>query len=138
MQEWIAVPVTLAVLAGVLVLLYYGEKEPVVIFHESQLQIKCMFGQRIDAAGIAGIWLLEESMAEIGAGWRTFGYGGRALKGQFTSGLLFVRPDAAPTVMIERHGAPPVYISFRDSERSEQLYEELQARYISYNKGGPR
>jgi len=71
-------------------------------------------------------------MSEIGVGTRTGGYGGfdGTLKGNFESDnvgqtLLFVQSKSSPTIKIERIDEKDVYISFRDSKKTEQIYGEL-------------
>ena len=107
------------------VLVTIGEREPQVIFYAKGFFIKCMFGRRVAFSEIADVHLLDERMRDIGTGMRTGGYGGRALKGHFTRGLLFVRPAQSPTILIERHNAKDIYISFADSARTRELYEQL-------------
>ena len=60
------------------------------------------------------------------------GYGGfgGSLKGYFKSDklgeiVIFVHSQSSPTIRIERMGKKDIYISFRDSEKTEQLYLEL-------------
>ncbi len=60
------------------------------------------------------------------------GYGGigEALKGNFKSDtlgetILFVQSKSFPTIKIKRTDKKDVYISFRSSESTEQLYREL-------------
>ena len=87
-----------------------------------------MYGLEVDLANIRDITLLELSMREIGPGRRTNGYAtGSTLRGHFTSGLLFVRPDSSPTIRIERERGPNIYISLRGSEATRILYSELSA-----------
>lgn len=80
------------------------------------------------------IILIEKSMSDIGIGTRTNGYGGIgvALKGNFKSDnlgktLLFVQSKSSPTIKIERTDKKDVYISFCNSESTEQLYREMIA-----------
>lgn len=113
-------------------LFYYSEKEPDVIIHDDHVQIKALYGLDIDFSEITDISLIDKSMKEIGTGIRVNGYGGfgETLKGNFKSEtlgdtLLFVQSETSPTIKIERSGKKDIYISFRDSERTEQLYREL-------------
>ena len=123
------IALTVVVIALCAVLIAIGEREPKIVFYAKGLFINCMFGRRVAFADIADLHLLDERMRDLGTGIRTWGYGGRALKGSFTRGLLFVRPAQSPTILIERHDATDIYISFADGERTERLYEELLARY---------
>lgn len=113
-------------------LFYYSEKEPDVIIHDDHVQIKALYGLNIDFSEITDISLIDKSMKEIGTGIRVNGYGGfgETLKGNFKSEtlgdtLLFVQSETSPTIKIERTGKKDIYISFRDSERTEQLYRKL-------------
>jgi len=90
-------------------LLFYGEKEPVVNISDNQIRIAGMYGLSVDFSDISSISLIEKSVADLGAGRRTNGYGGfsESLKGHFDSPdlgkvLLFVRSGASPTLWIER------------------------------------
>lgn len=55
---------------------------------------------------------------------------GSALKGYFKSDVLgetmvFAHSNSSPTIKVERIDEIDVYISFRNSENTEQLYHEL-------------
>ena len=106
-------------------LVYFGEREPVVIIHDHNIQIRSMYGTSVNFSDIADIFLIDQSMGEIGAGTRTNGYSGWAWKGHFTAGLLFVQPNAAPTIRIERVESKDIYINFRNRARTEFLFREL-------------
>jgi len=120
------------VLVGVM--LYYGSKDPVVTVRDNSIQIKAMYGINIDFSEIKEISLVAESMNGIGVGTRTNGYGGfgGVLKGNFDSDyqgeiLLFVQADSSPTIKIDRIDNKDVFISFRDSHKTKQLYEKLKS-----------
>ncbi|ADY55273.1 hypothetical protein Sgly_0930 [Syntrophobotulus glycolicus DSM 8271] len=122
------------ILIAVGALFYYGEKDPEASILDHRIQIKAMYGLSIDFSEIADISLIEESMSDIGIGARTNGYGGigETLKGNFKSDalgetLLFVQSRSSPTIKIERTDKKDIYISFRNSESTEQLYRELMA-----------
>jgi hypothetical protein len=122
------------ILIAIGALFFYGEKDPATSLSDDRIQIKAMYGLNIDFSEIADISLIEKSMSELGVGRRTNGYGGigEALKGNFKSDtlgeiLLFVQSKSSPTIKIERSGRKDVYISFRDSESTQQLYRELRA-----------
>jgi len=122
---WIISVVTVVGVGGMFLL---GEREAEVIIHDTNIQIRGMYGLRLRISDISDISLLDQSMREIGPGMRTNGYGGaNAWKGHFTAGLLFVRPDSSPTIRIERNRGSDIFISFRDSARTEMLYYELAA-----------
>jgi hypothetical protein len=121
-------------LIGVGALFYYGEKDPEVSIFEDCIQIKAMYGLRINFSEIADLSLIEKSAGDIDIGRRTNGYGGigKALKGNFKSDtlgeiLLFVQTGSSPTIKIDRADKKDVYISLRDSESTGQLYRELIA-----------
>ena len=122
------VPVTMLVLAVIGIFYYFGEREPLVVVHDRGMQVKCLFGRSIAFAEITGVYLLGQSMKELGIGQISFGYGMKSCKGNFQAGLLYVWPEAAPTLLIERGGQSNVYISFRDRESTETLYEALISR----------
>ncbi len=119
------------VLVGVL--FYYGSKDAIVNVQKDSIQIKAMYGLTIDRSEISAISLIEESMDDIGVGTRINGYGGfdGVLKGTFESEalgnvLLFVHEKSSPTIKIERKDKKNIYISLRNSEKTEQLYKEIK------------
>ncbi|MCL2201411.1 MAG: PH domain-containing protein, partial [Oscillospiraceae bacterium] len=112
---------------GVGALFLIGEREPVVTISDRSMSISAMYGTSVALENIADVTLLNQSMREIGAGMRTNGYNGGAWRGHFRAGLLFVRPDSAPTIHIELVLGNDIFISFRESERTQMLYEELAA-----------
>lgn len=123
------------ILIAIGALYFYGEKDPDVSILDDCIQIKAMYGLNIDYSEIADISLIEKSASELGVGGRTNGYGGfgGTLKGNFKSNtlgetLLFVQSHSSPTIKIERIDKKDVYISFSDSERTEQLYRQLTAK----------
>ena len=105
----------------------FGEMEPTIIVHDTNVQIRALYGTRIDFDNISQVTLLDQSMQQIGAGARTNGYGGNAWKGHFTAGLLFVRPNSSPTIKIQRVNGSNVFISFTDSSQTRAVYEEIVA-----------
>ncbi|EHQ89003.1 DUF3784 domain-containing protein [Desulfosporosinus youngiae] len=114
-------------------LLFYGEKEPVVKISDNQIRIAGMYGLSVDFSDISSISLIEKSVADLGAGRRTNGYGGfsESLKGHFDSPdlgkvLLFVKSGASPTLWIERESQEDIYLSFKDGEKTKSLYQELK------------
>ena len=118
-------------LVGVGALFYFGERDPRIEIHSDHLQIRAMYGTRVDFSSITEITLLEQSMREIGAGRRTNGYAGNAWKGHFSAGLLFVQPNESPTIRIERERGPDIFISLRGSESTRILYRELTLHLAS-------
>ena len=117
-----------------MIIFYWGSQEPTVNILDDTILIEDMYGMSIDFYSIYDISLIDESMESIGAGTRTNGYGGigDSLKGDFTSGWLFVQSKSSPTIRIELAYERPygkyIYISFRDSEATKNLYRELIER----------
>jgi hypothetical protein len=66
-------------------------------------------------------------MREIGAGRRRNGSNLNVWRGHFDAGLIFVHPDASPTLRIERTDASTVYINFADAQATRNLYRDLSA-----------
>ncbi|HHU75035.1 MAG TPA: hypothetical protein GXZ28_10530 [Clostridiales bacterium] len=117
-------------------LFYYGEKDPEVSVYDDRIEIKAMYELNIDFSEIADISLIDKSVSDIGIGRRTNGYGGigGALKGYFKSdtlgeSIVFVQSKASPTIKIERIHPRDLYINFRDSDSTKNLYNELIAKY---------
>jgi len=125
----IAVPL----IAG-MIIFYWGSQEPTVNILDDIILIEGMYGVSIDFYNVYDISLIDESMDSIGVGTRTNGFGGfgDSLKGDFTSGWLFVQSKSSPTIRIElayeRPSGKYIYISFRDSEATENLYREMTER----------
>lgn len=128
----IAVAITAIVFIAIGVMLYYGEKEPVVTVLNNRIQIEAMYGLDINFTDVTAISLIEKSMKDIGIGHRNNGYGGfgETLKGHFDSEslgnyLLYVKSKSSPTLWIEHDGKEDIYISFKDGEKTKALYQEL-------------
>ena len=126
---------SIAVLLAIGILFYSGGKDPEIVVNDSYLQINGMYGLRANFSDLGSISLIEKSMTDIGPGRRTNGYGGvgEALKGYFNSTangdiLLFVQSKTAPTILITRNAERDIYISFRDSDKTRKLYDELTAK----------
>jgi len=130
-----AVVISVIFFAGIGVLFASGEKDPDINIYDDYIQIKAMYGVNIDLSEIADISLIDKSVRDIDIGRRTNGYGGiaGALKGNFKSDtlgetLLFAQSKSSPTIKIERTDRKDVYISFKDSAATEQLYHELREK----------
>jgi len=115
------------------IMMQQGSKDPVIILHDNSIQIKAMYGVTINFSDITEISLIDKSMREIGVGKRTNGYGGigETLKGNFKSDragetLLFVQYNSTPTIKIVRVNDKDVYISFRDNEKTKDVFEEIK------------
>ena len=120
------------ILTACAIMLFYGFKEPGVQLTDTQIQVKGMYGLEIDFTDIKDVTLIEKSMREIGIGTRTNGFGGMGstLKGNFKSAdlgkhMLFVNADASPTIRIARKSDADIYISFKDSKKTETFFSEL-------------
>jgi hypothetical protein len=134
----VAIAISVVAVVAVGIMFIYGEMEPVVDIHSNSIQIRAMYGLRVDFNEIADISLVENSMRAIGVGTRTNGYGGfgGTWKGHFQSMghgavLLFVRADAYPTIHIERSGASDIFISFRDGDTTKIVYSEMITAFNS-------
>ena len=132
----VSTAISLVVLIIVGVLIYQGDKEPVIYITDTNIQIHSVYGLNVDFSEIANISLIEESMSDIGVGIRTNGYGGigETLKGHFKSDslgatLLFVQAQSFPTIWIKRIDKKDIYISFRDGKKTEELYRDMIAAY---------
>jgi len=124
---WVCIGSIAITLVGVGALFIIGEREPVVTIDSDSVRISAMYGTSVALDNISDITLLNQSMRDIGAGVRTNGYNGGAWRGHFSAGLLFVRPNVAPTIRIERVLGNDIFISFRDSASTEMLYISLAA-----------
>ena len=128
------VGLTAVPLIASMIIFYWGSQEPTVNILDDIILIEGMYGVSIDFYNVYDISLIDESMDSIGVGTRTNGFGGfgDSLKGDFTSGWLFVQSKSSPTIRIELAYERPygkyIYISFRDSEATENLYREITER----------
>ena len=119
----------------IVVLNSIGEREPVVNVFDDRVEIKAMFGTTIDKDNIVGISLLDKSMKEIGIGTRTNGYGGLTgtYRGLFKASdksdmLVFARASSVPTIQIQTKNGPPVFINFRNSDKTTELFYEISEK----------
>jgi len=111
-------------------LMVYGAQEPTVKVLDNSIQIKSLYGLSIDFSDIYYISLIEKSMDEIGVGQRINGYGGLGdtRKGNFKSDyygemILFVASNSTPTICLEMGHNKDIFLSFRDSAKTIELYE---------------
>ena len=128
----IGITVLMCILSGILI--YFGERDPVVSISGNNISISALYGLDVALADVSEISLVDRSMLDIGIGTRTNGYAstGRALKGNFNSTanghtLLFVYSSSSPTIQIIRASGPDIFISFRNSETTIATYHELSA-----------
>ena len=126
--------ITIAALVFVGVMFFLGERDPAVSLGDSGVSVRAMYSVTVPYAEITGVELIEKSMSEIGVGARTNGYNGfgGTLRGHFASAengsvLLFVTPDSAPTIYIDRATGEDVYLSFKDAVKTRAGYAEIAA-----------
>lgn len=111
---------------------FYGEKEPVVSIRDDKIKIEGMYGLEVNFSEVTRITLIDSSMKEIGLGHRYNGYGGFGdnFKGNFRAEgrgnyLLFVNSSSPFTLHIERENDKDIYISYKNSDKTKALYQEL-------------
>jgi len=119
---------------GIGLMIYTGERDPIVDIHNNNIRIRALYGMEINIDHVLEITLIDKSMQEIGIGQRTNGYdsGGQALKGHFSSPTygsqrLFVYYSSSPTIKITYTHGVPVFISFRSSETTVSIYQMLSS-----------
>ena len=129
---FICIAVSVQVCIGAGVMIYLGERDPVVSVLDGFVKISGLYGTEIRYDRIDEIILVEKSMRDIGIGSRTNGYSttGLALKGNFSSQehgqqLLFVYSSSSPTIQIIRKSGADIFISFRESELTVETYNKL-------------
>jgi len=134
----IAIGIILSVqmLIGISIMIYRGERDPIVNLHGDAITINASYGRDISFTQISEITLIEKSMSEIGIGIRTNGYGGfgQALKGYFNSTehgqqVLYVYSGSSPTIKITQTAGFPIFISYRDPADTTATYRELSAAF---------
>jgi len=131
---YVSIGIMAVTLVGVALMFVAGELEPGVSISDDSLRITGMYGIRVNYSEITSVTLIDQSMDEIYGGGgvsRTNGYGGpgQTAKGHFSSSALgshrlYAQTKTSPTIHIQRNAAD-IFISFRDSERTQQLYREL-------------
>lgn len=124
--------ITIITLIGVGIMFFYGEKEPVVSIRDDKIKIEGMYGLEVNFSEVTRITLIDSSMKEIGLGHRYNGYGGfgDTFKGNFRAEgrgnyLLFVNSSSPFTLHIERENDKDIYISYKNSDKTKALYQEL-------------
>lgn len=133
---FIGILFSIQICIGVGIMIYQGERDPVVSVYEDAVRIRALYGLDVNFSNIDEITLIDKSMREIGIGRRTDGYssGGQALKGNFNSDatghqLLFVYSGSSPTIQITRTRGPDIFISFRDPATTEATYRTISTIY---------
>jgi len=123
---------------GIGIMIYHGETDPKVSVTSDSIKISTLFGTDISFSSISDITLIPKNMREIGIGRRTNGYGsdGMSLKGTFQSiehghQLLFVYSISSPTIHISINRGVDVYISFRDSEKTDSVYRMISTSFAN-------
>jgi len=125
-------------LIGIGIMIYQGESDPRVSVYNEGIRIRALYGTEVIFSNVSEITLVPESMAEIGIGNRTNGYAttGQALKGTFQSletgqQLLFVYSSSSPTIQISMTRGIDIFISFRDSETTRDVYQSIAAAFAN-------
>ncbi|MDR1993645.1 MAG: DUF3784 domain-containing protein [Nitrososphaerota archaeon] len=120
------------VLIGVGGVLVYGLKEPKVNVFNDTIHIEALYGLDIEFSEVTKVSLIEKSANELGVGRRVNGVSGfgETVQGHFRSDslgetLLFVHLNASPTIQIERNNGKDIYLSFRTSEKTQNLFNEI-------------
>ena len=111
----------------------YLHAENSVYIYEDSIQIKGTYGVSVNFSEISDVELIEKSMEEIGIPRRRHGVvTGDILKGRYESDmheniLLFVRQHVAPTIHIIRENEGSIFLSFADTQYTNELYLELRS-----------
>lgn len=125
----VAIGITSVILVLCAGLIVYSEQEPTITINHDTLHISGLYGRSFSLNSITNVTLLDDSMANIGMGFRRSGYSGFSdvRKGRFDAGLLFVSSNQSPTLLIEYADRPNpnIFISLRDPESTKQLYIKL-------------
>ena len=114
-------------LIAVIVIVLFSRVESNVTVDEQVIRIPSLWVPNVPIDDIETVTLIEMSMAEIGPGTRRFGSNvPGALRGHFSSGVLYVAPSSAPTIQIIRaDGNSNVYISYTNPAETRLLFEEI-------------
>jgi len=132
----IGIIISIQFFIGIGVMIYLGERDPRISIHRDRIQIRALYGRDIYFSHIAEISLIESSMNEIGTGSRTNGYnsGGPAAKGYFSSAesgqqVLFVYATSSPTIKITQTIGFSIFISFRNSDETVDVYHKMSQAF---------
>jgi hypothetical protein len=140
--EWLLAEVSLTVAIVLFALLpfviiitiFLGQKEPVVNI-DTRIEIRCIWGVKVDFAEIADISLMEDKISSIDITIRTFGYNclntykGYFLSNRYGSVLLFTRTNSSPTIHIKREGKADIFLNFSNNEKTRTLYNEMKTAF---------
>ena len=137
----ISIIISAQILIGVGIMIFLGERDPIVSIHNDSIKISALYGLTIKHTDIEYMTLLGKNMRVIGIGTRTNGYSttGQALKGNFSSAehgqqLLFVYSSSSPTIQIARSNGADIYISYRDSEKTRETFRALSLWFSELNQ----
>lgn len=128
--NWNLIIVPLVLLFALTITLL-GQREQKVTIENRELKIRALYSLTIPLDEIAQIDTVSHLPA-ISA--RTNGYAlGKTLKGNFrlkdkSNVKLFVHVGNPPYIFIKSSHEKPVYLNFKDKNRTLKLYEELKAR----------
>lgn len=136
----ISITITILIVCVVFGVLIYGIQEPKTVISDSNIKIKSMYGLTVDFKDIAEINLIDSTIDDITNSLkRTNGIGniGNSLKGHFTTDnigdiMLFIYSGSSPIICIKRINSNDIYINFKDSEKTANLYEELLNKYNQF------
>lgn len=101
---------------------------------DEQFRVTGVFGQTVQFEDVEDIILLETSMREMDIvatdRWlRTSGTSGFILlsshRGHFSRRYIFAQVNQAPTIQITRSSGDPIFLNFRNDEKTRELYEDL-------------
>ncbi|MDR0859242.1 MAG: hypothetical protein LBN97_09460 [Oscillospiraceae bacterium] len=133
--KWAIILTVVIVVASIILvaaLIILGGKETVVTVSADTIEISGIFGVTFSTSEVKSVTLLDKSMNEIGIGTRTNGYAaGNTQKGSYNSNalgkhLLYVDSSASPTILIDRGDERNIYISYKESTKTADLYYELE------------
>jgi hypothetical protein len=130
----VIVPTAVITLA-IFVLIGLSMRETVVTITDGQIRISGLFyGQTISVGEVAGVTLVEKSIAEMGSFSRTNGVAGlgQRVLGYFKSPeygnvMLFAQYKTAPTIWLKRTGKDDIFISLLDGGKTREVYNTLVA-----------
>ena len=128
----VCIVISVVILIGVGLMYYFGDREPVVVLFNDHMQIRAMYGLRVDFDDVSNVSLIEGDLRNIGVGNRTNGYSGFSgiWKGNFDTwdfgvALFFVQSRGTPTIHIKRDDAKDIFVNFSDSEETMTLFYNL-------------
>ena len=110
--------------------LMYGMRAPKISFIDNQIRISgLVYGERIDIENVKEISLLNQ-MPRILIRTNGFALGG-TLRGYFRledigRAKLFFQSREAPFILIEKKSGKKIFLNYRNSEKTQEVYEWLR------------